>query len=145
MHEMSCNSVNSVTYIIDYHPNSSSINCSVKAPGRLVKPSQKEPNSGLTKPNRVHLLLSLFSRTSSAFSGAAATTPLFSTALSRIGLAVMGKNLALNIAEKGSPIAVYNRTSSKVDEIVHRAATEGDLPLSSQYTPKDFILSLQRP
>ncbi|KAL6191955.1 hypothetical protein ACLB2K_038344 [Fragaria x ananassa] len=71
-----------------------------------------------------------------------------STALSRIGLAglaVMGQNLALNIADKGFPISVYNRTSSKVDETVHRAATEGDLPLSGQYTPKDFVLSLQRP
>ncbi|KAL6144054.1 hypothetical protein ACLB2K_054749 [Fragaria x ananassa] len=54
-----------------------------------------------------------------------------STALSRIGL-----------VEKGFPISVYNRTSSKVDETVHRAATEGDLPLSGQYTPKDFVLSL---
>ncbi|KAL6227562.1 hypothetical protein ACLB2K_001519 [Fragaria x ananassa] len=56
----------------------------------------------------------------------------------------MGQNLALNIAEKGFPISVYNRTSSKIDETVHRTATEGDLPLFGQYTPKDFVLSLQR-
>jgi len=40
-------------------------------------------------------------------------------ALARIGLAglaVMRQNLALNIAEKGFPISVYNRTTSKVDE-----------------------------
>ena len=30
-----------------------------------------------------------------------------------IGLGVMGSNLALNIAEKGHPIAVYNRTASR--------------------------------
>ena len=30
-----------------------------------------------------------------------------------IGLGVMGANLALNIAEKGFRIAVYNRTSEK--------------------------------
>ncbi|CAA6663082.1 unnamed protein product [Spirodela intermedia] len=50
------------------------------------------------------------------------------TALSRIGLAglaVMGQNLALNIADKGFPISVYNRTASKVDETVARAAAEG--------------------
>ena len=69
-------------------------------------------------------------------------------ALSRIGLAglaVMGQNLALNIAEKGFPISVYNRTTSKVDETVDRARQEGSLPLFGQYSPRDFVLSLQRP
>jgi 6-phosphogluconate dehydrogenase len=37
-----------------------------------------------------------------------------------IGLAVMGENLALNIEEKGFPIAVFNRTTSKVDEFLNR-------------------------
>ncbi|CAN4115538.1 unnamed protein product [Withania somnifera] len=76
--------------------------------------------------------------------GAAAT----SQALSRIGLAglaVMGQNLALNIAEKGFPISVYNRTTSKVDETLDRAQTEGQLPLFGQYNPRDFVLSIQRP
>ena len=69
-------------------------------------------------------------------------------ALSHIGLAglaVMGQNLALNIAEKGFPISVYNRTASKVDETHHRAQSEGDLPLTPHYTPRDFVLSIQRP
>ncbi|EXC02963.1 6-phosphogluconate dehydrogenase [Morus notabilis] len=71
-----------------------------------------------------------------------------SPALSRIGLAglaVMGQNLALNIAEKGFPISVYNRTTSKVDETVDRAHNEGNLPLFGQYNPRDFVLSIQRP
>lgn len=71
-----------------------------------------------------------------------------SAALSRIGLAglaVMGQNLALNIAEKGFPISVYNRTTSKVDETVDRAQREGSLPLFGQYSPREFVLSLQRP
>ncbi|XP_062074488.1 6-phosphogluconate dehydrogenase, decarboxylating 3, chloroplastic [Humulus lupulus] len=71
-----------------------------------------------------------------------------STALSRIGLAglaVMGQNLALNIADKGFPISVYNRTTSKVDETVDRAHQEGNLPLFGQYNPRDFVLSIQRP
>jgi 6-phosphogluconate dehydrogenase len=71
-----------------------------------------------------------------------------SQALSRIGLAglaVMGQNLALNIADKGFPISVYNRTASKVDETVHRAHQEGQLPLNGQYSPRDFVLSIQRP
>ena len=32
-----------------------------------------------------------------------------------VGLAVMGENLALNIAEKGFTIAVYNRSTERVD------------------------------
>ncbi|WP_337266691.1 NADP-dependent phosphogluconate dehydrogenase [Oryzifoliimicrobium ureilyticus] len=41
-----------------------------------------------------------------------------------IGLAVMGSNLALNIAEKGNKIAVFNRTPEKTDEFYESA---GDL------------------
>jgi 6-phosphogluconate dehydrogenase len=35
-----------------------------------------------------------------------------------IGLAVMGENLALNIESRGYSVAVYNRTTSKVDEFM---------------------------
>jgi 6-phosphogluconate dehydrogenase len=35
-----------------------------------------------------------------------------------IGLAVMGENLALNIESRGFTIAVYNRTTTKVDELL---------------------------
>eukprot|EP00252_Welwitschia_mirabilis_P019128 TRINITY_DN4348_c0_g1_i1.p1 TRINITY_DN4348_c0_g1~~TRINITY_DN4348_c0_g1_i1.p1 ORF type:complete len:540 (+),score=94.86 TRINITY_DN4348_c0_g1_i1:163-1620(+) len=68
--------------------------------------------------------------------------------LSRIGLAglaVMGQNLALNVAEKGFPISVYNRSSIRVDETLERAKTEGNLPLKGFYNPKDFVLSIQKP
>jgi 6-phosphogluconate dehydrogenase len=71
-----------------------------------------------------------------------------SVSLSRIGLvglAVMGQNLALNIAEKGFPISVYNRSSSKVDETVERAKEEGNLPLRGFYEPGEFIASIQKP
>jgi len=36
-----------------------------------------------------------------------------------IGLAVMGENLVLNMASHGFEVAVYNRTTSKVDEFVN--------------------------
>ncbi len=36
-----------------------------------------------------------------------------------IGLAVMGENLALNIESRGYTIAVFNRTTSVVDELVN--------------------------
>uniref|UniRef100_A0A0D9WL06 6-phosphogluconate dehydrogenase, decarboxylating n=1 Tax=Leersia perrieri TaxID=77586 RepID=A0A0D9WL06_9ORYZ len=61
------------------------------------------------------------------------------------GLAVMGQNLALNIAEKGFPISVYNRTTSKVDETVERAKAEGNLPLYGYHDPASFVNSIQKP
>ncbi|KAG6545967.1 hypothetical protein Mapa_012628 [Marchantia paleacea] len=68
--------------------------------------------------------------------------------LSRIGLAglaVMGQNLALNIAEKGFPISVYNRSNNKVDETIERAKAEGGLPLKGYYDPKEFVESIAKP
>ena len=37
-----------------------------------------------------------------------------------IGLAVMGQNLALNLAGKGVPVAVYNRTADKVAALLEK-------------------------
>jgi 6-phosphogluconate dehydrogenase len=60
-----------------------------------------------------------------------------------VGLAVMGENLALNIARKGFPISVFNRTTDKVTgflaervrgEVVHGAMSAAE-----------FCASLQRP
>ncbi len=35
-----------------------------------------------------------------------------------VGLAVMGQNLALNIARKGFNVAVFNRTASRTQDFV---------------------------
>jgi 6-phosphogluconate dehydrogenase len=63
-----------------------------------------------------------------------------------IGLAVMGSNLALNIAEKGYTIAVHNRTASKIDDFVVTARQQG---LEQKIVPeadiKAFIASVKRP
>ncbi|KAG6497610.1 hypothetical protein ZIOFF_045514 [Zingiber officinale] len=67
------------------------------------------------------------------------------TRIGLAGLAVMGQNLALNIAEKGFPISVYNRTTSKVDETVERAKLEGNLPVYGFHEPEAFINSIQKP
>src|SRR2546425_8284502 len=39
-----------------------------------------------------------------------------------IGLAVMGENLALNIESRGYKVAVFNRTTSKVDDFINGRA-----------------------
>ncbi|HEY9010522.1 MAG TPA: NADP-dependent phosphogluconate dehydrogenase [Devosia sp.] len=63
-----------------------------------------------------------------------------------IGLAVMGSNLALNIAEKGYTIAVHNRTASKIDEFMVTAKEQG---LDGKTLPEadlgKFIQSVKRP
>jgi 6-phosphogluconate dehydrogenase len=63
-----------------------------------------------------------------------------------IGLAVMGSNLALNIAENGYKIAVHNRTASKIDEFVGVAKEQG---LDGKIIPKadlaEFIQTIKRP
>eukprot|EP00744_Colponema_vietnamica_P003807 GILI01005776.1.p2 GENE.GILI01005776.1~~GILI01005776.1.p2 ORF type:complete len:512 (+),score=176.01 GILI01005776.1:109-1536(+) len=62
-----------------------------------------------------------------------------------VGLAVMGQNLALNIADKGFPISVWNRTASKTDQTVQRAKDEGNLPLTGYHDLKEFVASLEVP
>ena len=61
------------------------------------------------------------------------------------GLAVMGQNFALNMAQHGFKVAVCNRSPSKVDTTVERAKAEGDLPLVGAKDPKDFVALLAKP
>ncbi|KAL7171365.1 hypothetical protein ACSBR2_036087 [Camellia fascicularis] len=67
------------------------------------------------------------------------------TRIGLAGLAVMGQNFALNMTEKGFPISVYNRTTSKVDETVKRAKLEGNLLLYAFHDPESFVHSIQKP
>lgn len=62
-----------------------------------------------------------------------------------VGLAVMGQNLALNIAEKGFPISVHNRSNDKVDAAEERAKKSGLDNLTGYKDMKDFVQSLQKP
>jgi 6-phosphogluconate dehydrogenase len=61
-----------------------------------------------------------------------------------IGLAVMGQNLALNIADHGFQISVYNRTTEKMTRFVaENPATPGGLV--GKATLSDFVQSLAKP
>ena len=44
-----------------------------------------------------------------------------------VGLAVMGQNLVLNMNDKGFKVAVYNRTTSKVDEFLEGPAKDTNI------------------
>ena len=60
-----------------------------------------------------------------------------------IGLAVMGENLALNIERNGFPIAVYNRTTSKVDAFVNGVA-KGKNVVGTR-SLEEFVGAIARP
>jgi 6-phosphogluconate dehydrogenase len=59
-----------------------------------------------------------------------------------VGLAVMGENLALNIEEKGFPVAVFNRSTEKVDDFVRRHPGKQIVGAKS---PKELVAALERP
>jgi 6-phosphogluconate dehydrogenase len=61
-----------------------------------------------------------------------------------IGLAVMGQNLALNIADHGFQISVYNRTTEKTDKFVaENPNTPGGVVGTK--TLQEFVQSLAKP
>lgn len=59
-----------------------------------------------------------------------------------IGLAVMGKNLALNIESKGYTVSVYNRSREKTDRML--AETKGK-NIVGTYSIEEFVHSLEKP
>ncbi|MBV1866407.1 MAG: NADP-dependent phosphogluconate dehydrogenase [Marinosulfonomonas sp.] len=61
-----------------------------------------------------------------------------------VGLAVMGANLALNIAEKGFPVAVHNRTTARIDDFVANAGPLAE-KLVPCHTPEALVASLSKP
>ncbi|MCM3127028.1 NADP-dependent phosphogluconate dehydrogenase [Paenibacillus provencensis] len=58
------------------------------------------------------------------------------------GLAVMGKNLALNMESKGFSVALYNRSSEKTKELL--AEAEGKNFVGT-YSIEEFVASLETP
>lgn len=59
-----------------------------------------------------------------------------------IGLAVMGKNLALNIESRGFSVCVFNRSREKTDELIDEAKGRNIKPA---YTIEEFAASLEKP
>ena len=59
-----------------------------------------------------------------------------------VGMAVMGRNLALNIESRGYSVSIFNRSSSKTDEVI---ALHPDKKLVPTYTVEEFVNSLEKP
>lgn len=60
-----------------------------------------------------------------------------------IGLAVMGENLVLNMESKGFTVSVYNRTTSKVDNLIEGRGKEKNI--IGTHSLKEFIKSIKPP
>lgn len=58
-------------------------------------------------------------------------------------MAVMGQNLALNMARKGFRVAVFNRTGERTQEFVTQRVSRE--PIVPTYSLEKFITSLERP
>jgi 6-phosphogluconate dehydrogenase len=59
------------------------------------------------------------------------------------GLAVMGRNLARNLARHGHTVALHNRTYARTTSLLSEAAADGNFLPSESLT--DFVASLARP
>lgn len=60
-----------------------------------------------------------------------------------IGLAVMGQNLVLNMADHGFSVAVFNRTVSKVDDFLHGPAK--GTSIIGTHSLEEFLATLKKP
>ena len=60
-----------------------------------------------------------------------------------IGLAVMGQNLVLNMADHGYRVAVFNRTTSKVDDFINGPAR--DKNIVGTYDLEELVSALAKP
>ncbi len=83
-------------------------------------------------------------RETGAVSGSAPASEATASAnIGVVGLAVMGSNLARNLASReGNTVAVFNRTYAKTDELVTEHPVAGFVP-SESYA--EFAASLQKP
>ncbi|MCH4170605.1 MAG: NADP-dependent phosphogluconate dehydrogenase [Lactobacillus sp.] len=59
-----------------------------------------------------------------------------------IGMAVMGKNLALNIESRGYTVAIFNRTAAKTEAVMKEHSEKKLVP---SYSINDFVDSLEKP
>ncbi len=60
-----------------------------------------------------------------------------------VGMAVMGSNLARNLAHRGHTVAVYNRTDAKTDDLIREHGDEGAFVPSHDVDA--FVASLKKP
>jgi 6-phosphogluconate dehydrogenase len=60
-----------------------------------------------------------------------------------LGLAVMGQNLARNVARNGIPVAVYNRTTERTERFLSEFGAEG--PITGTRTIPELVAAIRPP
>src|ERR687893_2004358 len=71
------------------------------------------------------------------------TVPDAKSRIGVTGLAVMGANLARNIARRGTPVAVHNRTAARTREFMQAYGSEGAFTAADSL--EEFVAALERP
>jgi 6-phosphogluconate dehydrogenase len=71
------------------------------------------------------------------------STPDGDTHFGLTGLATMGANLARNVAHHGIPVAVHNRTTSRMQKFLEEHGSEG--PITGLASTEEWVASLARP
>ncbi|GKX59112.1 NADP-dependent phosphogluconate dehydrogenase [Leminorella grimontii] len=59
-----------------------------------------------------------------------------------VGMAVMGRNLALNIESRGYSVSIFNRSADKTDEVIAENPGKKLVPC---YSVEEFVNSLEKP
>lgn len=59
-----------------------------------------------------------------------------------VGMAVMGRNLALNIESRGYTVAIYNRSKEKTEDVI---ASHPDKNFVPSYDVESFVASIEKP
>ncbi|WP_225639280.1 NADP-dependent phosphogluconate dehydrogenase [Candidatus Profftia sp. (ex Adelges kitamiensis)] len=59
-----------------------------------------------------------------------------------IGMAVMGRNLALNLESHGYSVSIFNRSKNRTDTVIYDHPSKKLVPF---YTLQDFVKSLEKP
>ncbi|WMC19732.1 MAG: NADP-dependent phosphogluconate dehydrogenase [Enterobacteriaceae bacterium PC38] len=67
---------------------------------------------------------------------------MFKQQVGVIGMAIMGKNLALNIESKGYTVSIFNRTPKSTNEVILNNPNKNIKPY---YTLKNFVKSIIKP
>jgi len=119
----------------------------VRCPLSFSQASQRAPAAARRILSAHRRQLRVFAQAAATDTASSGTPAKMATSqIGLVGLAVMGQNLSLNIADKGFPISVFNRSYEKTEAAVARAQKEGlGDKLHGYKDIKDFVMSLEKP
>src|SRR5699024_9840165 len=106
------------------------------AVGLTARPRAAEPGETIDSPHKAQTHGRKAERMTSS-------TPAATADIGVIGLAVMGSNLARNLARNGYTVALYNRTHARTTALVSAHGGEGTFVPAESLA--EFVAALERP